>query len=258
MQDGELVNLGYLDLENVGTVGLGTCECGGCLSMEGNTALELEGLRISPVRADIPAALGLAQLSPQGISRIHGTAQLRNVHITAKNPLLLSGVALSGVVSIQAAAGVQMEDTTLTLGVPKNIRPNELGEIGLSCEKAISGEARGTLNIRISAEDASRLAAMGVRVIKLRFAPEMHATLVSDQLQPAGDGNPLSWRRPPILPWFLDAAGARSAGGALFSPFLRQEGLELLVGVVQTGAQGAFRHVGDFGDFREGKTLYIR
>ena len=188
VQDGELVNLGYLDLENVGTVGLGTCECGGCLSMEGNTVLELEGLRISPVRADIPVALGLAQLSPQGISRIHGTAQLRNVHITAKNPLLLSGVALSGVVSIQAAAGVQMEDTTLTLGVPKNIRPNELGEIGLSCEKAISGEARGTLNIRLSAEDASRLAAMGVRVIKLRFAPEMHATLVSDQLQPAGDG----------------------------------------------------------------------
>ena len=188
VQDGELVNLGYLDLENVGTVGLGTCECGGCLSMEGNTVLELEGLRISPVRADIPAALGLAQLSPQGVSRIHGTAQLRNVHITAKKPLLLSGVALSGVVSIQAAAGVQMEDTTLTLGVPKNIRPNELGEIGLSCEKAISGEARGTLNIRLSAEDASRLAAMGVRVIKLRFAPEMHATLVSDQLQPAGDG----------------------------------------------------------------------
>ena len=188
VQDGELVNLGYLDLENVGTVGLGTCECGGCLSMEGKTALELEGLHISPVRADIPAALGLAQLSPQGISRIHGTAQLRNVHITAKNPLLLSGVALSGVVSIQAAAGVQIEDTTLTLGVPQNIRPNALGEIGLSCEKAIIGEARGTLNIRLTAEDASRLASIGVRVIKLRFAPEMHATLVSDQLQPAGDG----------------------------------------------------------------------
>ena len=81
-----------------------------------------------------------------------------------------------------------MKDTTLTLGVPQNIRPNALGEIGLSCEKTISGEARGTLNIRLSAEDAARLAAGGVRVIKLRFAPEMHATLVSDQLQPAGDG----------------------------------------------------------------------
>ena len=163
-------------------------EYGGCLSMEGNTALELDGLRIAPVRADIPAALGLAQLSPQGIFRIHGTAQLRNVQIIAKKPLQLSGVTLSGVVSIQAPSGVQMEDTTLTLGVPKNIRPNALGEIGLSCEKTISGEARGTLNIRLAAEDAARLAASGVRVIKLRFAPEMHATLVSDQLQPAGDG----------------------------------------------------------------------
>lgn len=188
VKDGRLVNRGYLDLENVGVVSLNACECGGCLSMEGNTALELDGLRISPVRADVPAAIGLAQISPQGISRIHGTAQLRNVQISAKKPLLLSGVTLSGVVSIQAASGVQMEGTTLTLGVPQNIRPNALGEIGLSCEKAIIGEARGTLNIRLTAEDASRLASIGVRVIKLRFAPEMHATLVSDQLQPAGDG----------------------------------------------------------------------
>ena len=188
VKDGRLVNRGYLDLENLGTVALSACECSGCLSMEGNTALELDGLRISPVRADVPAAIGLAQISPQGISRIHGTAQLRNVRISAKNPLLLSGVTLSGVVSIQAASGVQMEDTTLTLGVPNNIRPNALGEIGLSCEKAIIGAARGTLNIRLTAEAAARLAASGVRVVKLRFAPEMHATLVSEQLQPAGDG----------------------------------------------------------------------
>ena len=188
VKDGLLVNRGYLDLENVGAVSLNACECGGCLSMEGAAALELGGLRLSPVRADVPAAIGLAQITPQGVSRIRGAAQLRNVAIHAKEPLRLCGVALSGGVSIRAEKGAVLEDTTLTIGVPQNIRPNENGEIGLSCEKAFTGEIRGTLNIRLAPADAARLAALGVRVVRLRFAPGMHATLVSDQLRAAGDG----------------------------------------------------------------------
>ena len=64
--------------------------------------------------------------------------------------------------------------------------------------------------------------------------------------------NPWCHESPPHQRRFLRSLGAANLA------FFREEGLELFVGVVEAGAEGSFRHVGHFGDFREGEALDVR
>lgn len=187
VQDGRIVNGGYLDLDSVGTVQLQECTTHGCVSMENGAALQLGSLRVAPVHPQAAAAIARAEIRPHAISAAQAPAQLRDVAITAEQPLLIRHACFSGAYGIHAHAGVQLENVTLTLTLPKNIIPAEDGEIGIDCSKMVTGDAFGTLNIRLAPPDLARLAAMGVRVLRLRFADSMQAEIRSDVMEDTGE-----------------------------------------------------------------------
>lgn len=184
----ELQNSGYCELAEVHAVHLNRCLTPGCLVLKGQTELQVGSLHLQPAEGR-GAALGHGGVTPQGMGGMGGPLLLRDAVVRAAEPLLLSGVSLSGTCSVQAEQGVQLQHVVWTLPLPSGkIAVGADGVAEVDATALLTGRAEGSLAVRLSPADVERLKAAGATFVRFRFAEEMQAKVTAEGLPEPSPG----------------------------------------------------------------------